>query len=735
MFYHYLKITWRSLNRHKLFSLINIFGLASGMTVCMLAMMKIKEAYDYDNFHPNAASSYRIVTNLSRKNGEHFLCASSPLPLAGYLKQGYAAIDKSTAVYFSFTNLTGNAKSLPLKAAYVDADFYRLFGFTLLTGAPAVKPQSVVLTKETAERFFGKNNPVGQVVTIGDSARFTVSGVLATPSAPSHLEFDVLAAVAALPMLQPSGTWLDWSNEAAAYTYVQVKPGVTKENLHKILQNASLQASKAIPPSANKRLVFDMQALQDISPGTRAMYNITAEPIMPNIIAFAAIGFAMLLLAFFNYINLTLARSLDRAREVGVRKVTGALRQHLVVQFLSESVVVAVLAFGLAYLQLRLVSSLPTVDRLIGHIHQDIRLWIYFVLFTLFTGVVAGWIPASVLSGFQPVRVLKGKFDARLFGGAGLRKTLTVVQFAASLVAIVMLLVFYRQSVYMATADYGFKREHIINITLPANGYDRAAVAVAAIPGVERISATSGLFGFSGGDTRFVKSSPAGDSLAAAYFAVTPSFIPVMGLQLVAGNPLAAIRPNNSIQHVLVNEAACKQLRFANPADAVGKSIWINDSTICTIDGVVKDFHYASFLRSIQPLILANNPAGLKTLNLQISRGAEQQIVASLRTTWKQLYPLQPFDGDWFDKALYDQHLHKDDLVFMGLLTAMALSIACFGLLGIVMYTTKNRSKRSEHPQDYGCGDRAGDRRDVQRVCTPVAAGCLHRFARRLYSR
>src|SRR4051812_4836512 len=178
MIQHYTKIAWRNLTKHKLVSFINVFGLASGMMVCMLAMMKIKEAYDFDNFHPNAERSYRIITNLNRKNGEHLLCASSPLPLAGFLKNNYNTVNKSTAVYFSSAALTGNNKKLPAKAAYVDADFYSIFGFKLSSGVPASKPQTVVLTKSTAERFFGKKNPIGQVVTLDDSINFIVSGIL-----------------------------------------------------------------------------------------------------------------------------------------------------------------------------------------------------------------------------------------------------------------------------------------------------------------------------------------------------------------------------------------------------------------------------------------------------------------------------------------------------------------------------------------------------------------------------
>jgi putative ABC transport system permease protein len=692
MLKNYLKIAWRNLTKHKLFSFINIFGLASGMTVCMLAMIKVKDAYDYDTFHPNSEKSYRIITNLNRKNGEHFLCASSPLPLAGYLKNNYNAVDKSTSVFFSQHEVTIDDKKLSAKEAFVDADFYNIFGFTLKSGSPATKPQTAVVTAETAARFFGKQNPIGHTITIGKSVGFIVTGVLSKPAGPSHLSFDLLASTSSIPLLYQDRANQEWSDEAAAYTYIQLKPTASKTMLQNILKNVSKQVNTIIVPSG-ENFEFDIQALDKISPGTIPLYNVTGEPILPNLVIFGLIGFSMLLLAFFNYVNLTLARSLDRAREVGIRKVAGALKRDLIIQFLSESVLVAIFAFCLAYVQLRLISSLPTVNRIIGDAAQDTTLWLYFVLFTILTGLFAGWIPAKVLSSFQPVRVLKGKFNTKLFGGVGLRKTLTVIQFATSLVAIVTLVIFYRQSIYMATADYGFKRQGILNIELPANTYEKTATAFSALSGVEDVSATSDLPGFSGGDGKFIKPGKVGDSLRAAYFAVTPSFIKNMGIELIAGENLPNATSETGTDLVLINEQAVNSLKFKTPFEAVGKRIWLNDSTSYTVAGVVKDFHYASFKRPINPMLLVSRPNEFRTMCLKVAKGAEGTIIPNLEKAWKKLYPNQPFKADWFDKQLYDQHLHKDDLVFIGLLTFMALSIACLGLLGMVIYTTKNREK------------------------------------------
>ncbi len=693
MLKNYFKIAWRNLFKHKLFSFINIFGLASGMTVCMLVLINIKGAYDYDTFHPDSDRSYRITTNLMRKNGEHLLCASSPLALGEYLKSNYNTIDKCTRVHLSSSEVTGNNKKLYMHEAFVDGDFYKIFGFRLISGSPATAPHTVVLTSETAERFFGKENPVGKTIAIGDSNDFTITGILGKPPYPSHLRFDLLASLSTLPMLREGKFLNDWNNESAAYTYVQLKPGVSITTLDKILNDVTKQTNKFFLTATDKKYEFSLQPLDDISPGTKPMYNITDEPIFPNLVAFAFIGLAMLLLAFFNYVNLTLARSLDRAREVGVRKVAGALKHHLVLQFLSESVLIALFAFGLALLQLRLISGLQIVQNLIGKVLLDKTVWLSFIVFTILTGLLAGWIPAKVLSSFQPVEVLKGKLNTQLFGGVGLRKTLTVIQFAVSLIALITLLIFYKQSNYMATADYGFERERILNIRLPEHSYQRVATAFSLTPGIEQVSGTSELFGFFGGDHRFIKREKVSDSLAAAYFSVTPAFINNMGMKLLAGENLPVTNSERGTHFVVINEEAVRKLQFKNPFEATGKYVWLNDSTYYIVAGVVKDFHYASFSRSIQPLLLAYKPDEFKILNLKVAKGAERFIIPRLEKTWKKLYPHQPFEAEWFDKELYQRHLHKDDLLFMGLLTSMSLSIACLGMLGMVIYTTQNRAK------------------------------------------
>jgi putative ABC transport system permease protein len=316
-----------------------------------------------------------------------------------------------------------------------------------------------VLTGETAKALFWKCKPYRADYNSWESGRFYSDRDSGKGLHPSHIRFDLLAA---MPLSSDKASVKNWSDEAAAYTYVQLKAGVSKAGLQNILVNATGTANNSLRSSSDKTFAFEAQPLAAISPAMRPMYNILEEPAFPNLLAFALIGFFMLLLAFFNYVNLTLARSLDRAKEVGIRKVSGAVRQQLMMQFLSESLLIAFFRIRAGAGAIIFHQHAADCSKSYGYCLSGCKALDIFILFTLVTGLLAGWIPARVLSSFKPVQVLKGKFNAQLFGGVGLRKTLTVIQFSASLIALITLLVFYQQSLYMAKADYGFNRERML---------------------------------------------------------------------------------------------------------------------------------------------------------------------------------------------------------------------------------------------------------------------------------
>lgn len=697
MLRNYLKTALRNLWKHKLFSFINVFGLASGMLVCLLAMISIKGAFDYDSFHPHPDRTYRILTDVTATTNDEQGFATTPLPLGEELKHNYPFVEEATRVIRNYGEVTANRKQLPVVFSVVDPGFFRIFGFRLAAGQPAIAPQTVVLTHQTANRFFGTANPVGKVMEHPDFGALTITGVFAENPIKSHLHFDMVVSMATRsgPVGQRSLT--DWKQYTQGYTYVLLKRGIPVETLNQALVSLADRVTKGVRFTQEKGYTFRSQALTTLSPSREDLRNATYEPPIGKLETELAVGLLTLLLAAFNYINLTLARSLSRAREVGIRKVAGAVRWQLMGQFMAESVILSVLGLGLAYVMLQVIKPMPFVQEwLIGGVQweQNGTVWLVFILFSVATGLLAGLLPARVLSAFQPAQVLRSQTGLRVFRGLTLRKSLIVAQFSISLLAMISLLTMAQQQRYMATADYGFDREGVL--TIPLNGLppSRLSAQISELAGVEQVAATSALFGGHGDGYQLIRRQrTGGDSSAAHVFAADANLVPATGLTLLAGQNLPPSVADSASRLVLVNEEAVRAFRLGEPGAAVGQTLWLNDSTEVRIAGVLKDFKFTTLVWKISPLILRYQPNQFRFLTVKVAGGNPQVIRDDIARIWQRLNPYEPFAGLWYDDFLDNRHSHTDDLNFMALLLSLALSIACLGLLGMVTYTTALRTK------------------------------------------
>ncbi|HEX9955906.1 MAG TPA: FtsX-like permease family protein, partial [Fibrella sp.] len=382
------------------------------------------------------------------------------------------------------------------------------------------------------------------------------------------------------------------------------------------------------------------------------------------------------------------------AREVGIRKVSGAVRWQIVGQFMAESVVLSLLALGLACGMLEFVKPMTFVQQwLVGGVKWDWTIWTVFIVFSITAGLLAGIFPARVLSGFEPAQVLRSQTGLRIIRGLSLRKSLIVAQFTISLVAMIALLTLIRQMDYMATGDYGFRRERILNLPINDVSAQRLINEVNRLAGVERVSATSALFG-SHGDWQSIKRTRSGQDSAQAFtWSVNQQFLPNMGLTLLAGQNLPVTTADTSGRRVVLNEEAIKAFRLGTPREAIGQSLWLSDGTEVSVAGVVKNFRFTTFALSVKPLLLRSKPEQYRYVNISVAAGAEETVLADVQRIWKQLSPYEPFSGQWYDDFLQERHSHSSDTDFMGLLIGLAFSIACLGLLGMVTYTTQTRVK------------------------------------------
>lgn len=701
MIRNYFKIATRTLMKNKLFSVINIFGLALSMSVCLLVLLRIKDQVGYDKFHPHPNRTYRVITELTNKEGNKFRFATSPLPFLNKLTHEYNFVESAVRLYLPGNHeVSLEKKNLRVSKVFADSSFFAVFGFALQEGSHHTAlqfPNSVVLSNETAKRFFGDKDPMGQLLVFKDWGNFQVTGIMNVPRGKSHIEYDVLLSMSSVPELEKSGKLnplLDkWDNVNNSYTYLTTRKGITKKQVNLAVEKISGELMKQSNVTGKEKLAFEAQPLNKIILGEELISSIGRTGSRGKVIAEIVIAFIILLSACFNYTNLSIARSLNRGKEVGIRKVSGASRIHIFLQFMIESLLVSLLSLGLAYVLLQLIIDYaPFGPEMIPEgFSFDRSLFGWFLIFTFFAGLLAGGLPAWALSSFKPVQVLKNLRSVKLFGGNIFRKGLIVTQFSLSLVIIIFTQLFSRQFAYMRNTDPGFNQDNMLSLSLQGEDYKLLAAEIGRLSQVEMVSASSDNLGRSASGIALVKNAPGDQSMQMPYYDVDENFIATMQLQLTAGNNFTGNNSNYE-QFVLINENARHTLKFKSDAEAINKTVWIDDSTQVQIAGVVKDFYFRGTDAPIIPLIFRNREKKFNILNIK-TKNSSKEVAAAIAATWKKFNPEQTPQYEWL-KEKYDGRLGGGSTFSMlGFLALIALTLACLGLLGIVTYTIETRRK------------------------------------------
>lgn len=698
MLYNYFKIAVRNLWKHKLFSLINVAGLGLAMAFCFMQLIQVQGSFEKDSFHPFPDRTFRILTDATDKNGKVYHLAPTPMPLGAKLQQEQSSVEKSVRVIRGrfYSNLSNGIKSLKVDGMYADPAYFDVFGFKLEKGKPATEPRTVVLTHETAERFFGNASALGKTLIHPEMGTFTVSGVFEPlHSFQTHLKSDMIISMSTFQQLNPdtdANNWLDYNT----YTFVLLTKGSKPDALAKELRAMGKDNEKYASFKDIKSHTFRLQRLQDISPDfDNLLNNPHVEPVWKIGIGLL-IPLVIILLAGFNYVNLTLTRSLSRAREVGVRKVAGARRGQLIVQFLTETIIISILALGLGYVGLLFMKSYIHLGWLAWEVQDTRILWVLFISFTLVSGFLAGIIPARILSSYQPVQILKGEQVTMAVGKMGFRKVLTIIQFVVALVFMTGIGIMNSQFEYMATDNQNFNRKNILNIPLPADSDFRLLKnELSAQAGVERIGLTHAPFNESAGKAKIqrITSGQKQQNEQESYiYSVDADFIENMKLTFVAGQNMPAT-PDTSVHFSVLNQKAVRSMGWNNPKDIVGQTIMLNGTPVI-VSGVVKDFCIMRYELPVSPLILAFDPREIKVLSLQIAEGTDhEQLTSSLEKIWKKHHPHESFVFSWYEQQLYDDYVEGGDRRLTSIMVIVVFVIAGLGLLGMVSYTTEKRTK------------------------------------------
>ncbi len=708
MIKNYFKVAWVNLVRNKSVSFINIFGLALGMSLCLLIITILKDQFSFDKFHPDADRVYRINTEAVRKNGSTEDYASSPYALAIYLKQNISSIENVVPLANTLNgDAVANGKQLAVSGLMTNREFLKVFGFSMLNGDKNTalnEPNTIVLTEKTAAKFFGKQNPVGQVISFKGLADFKITGVLKTPPGKTHLEFDALGSASTIPSLEKEGKILlktdDWKNYYMNYTYVKLSGDKQKKQLENELARVSTeQYKKAELESRDKGYRFYLQPLTKIVPGPMLSNSMGRALPMPLLWFLVVFSIIIIISAGFNYNSISLARALSRAKEIGIRKATGAMRKQLILQFLTEAVLTALISLGVAIVFYEFIlkpgfQSLTIMQEMDISLNDSVGLFALFFLFSIVVGLLSGIFPALYLSAINPVKALKDTVGKAMVPKLGFRKVLLVIQFSVALIFVITLINLYRQTNFVINADYGFQKENIINIDLQGNDYAKVKHAIENYSGVMKVSGVSHIMGTWRDRSVDVRVHPGDDKISVRDYSIDANYLSNLQLKPIAGKDFSADLPADRELYAIVNENFLQKFHLGSPDESIGKTIIVADSTQLTISGVLKDFHFKPFTYNLEPLLLRYSPADIAFLNVLVNNNDREKAIAQLETTWKSIDNKHAFSYRFFVDDIRNTYAQFTDVEKMiRVISLMAVVIACLGLLGLVIFTIRRQVK------------------------------------------
>jgi putative ABC transport system permease protein len=696
----YVIIAFRNLMRNRLFSLINIAGLALAMSVGLVFILNIKRQFDFDQYHPFPERTYRVITDKIYAQGtDHF--ATSPTLLAQEL-QAYSFVETVTRLYHSgYAAATGNGKELPLSFMHADPSFLEVFKFELQQNQPMAlgEPNAIILSEQKAKAFWGDQNAIGKILTLPGKGDFKVADVIKANKKATHFHFDALLSSVSLRDSSFKSTVSDWA-DLDGYTYVLLKSKADQDELNRALERVATGASKQLRSKRGEKsqgYQFIAQNLLHINPSSNAMMidEMNRGLDWGGIAIVSGLVLLLTLMVAFNYTGLSLARSLSRAREVGIRKINGAKRHQIFMQFLTESVVLTLISMVLSCLILPFLDHIPLLAEIIKKLDADASSVVWVLGFALIVSLAAGGLPAWLLSSFDPMVVLQKLNNYRLPGGIGIRKVLITIQFTIAIIFISFLVISKKQIEFERDFNYGFSGENLIYLYAENNDIETLKDQFLQLASVKEVAATSALplMQSSSGSCFISADNKGSDSLNVEYYAADHGFIPAMGIQLVAGTNFPTHLSANGESVVILNEKAIQQLNFKNASEAVGQFVSL-DSSHVQIIGVYKDFINWNLKFGSMPFALRYRPGRFNQLIVKIAPQNQAGSVAALKSVWDKVKPLKPFKYEFYEtfiKAKYDDKMRQ--FLLFDFLTALILSISCLGLVGMVAYAIELRVK------------------------------------------
>ncbi len=691
MFKNYFKTTFRNLKRHKGYSFINITGLALGMACTILILLWVQDELSYDRFNKNRDRIYRVV-KYSDYGGNQLHVALTPGPLARAMKEELPEVMKATS--FDFAGGTARYEDRlfsDVKVASVEPDFFEIFSYPLIKGNPETAlsdKNSIIVTKRLAERIFGSEDPMGKVLNFNKTYDYQVTGIMENIPHNSHLQFE---CVIPFKKLEEFGRSVNNWKPNAFYTYIMLKKGVLEKEFNEKILNFKREHY----PDCRDFLY--LQPLTKIHLYSDLGYDISGHGDIKYVIIFSLVAGFVLLIACINFMNLTTAHSGNRAKEVGLRKVVGATRKELISQFYSESIFMSFLALIVALLLASLL--LPSFNELSGKLlhlntHGNASILCGLLLITLITGLFSGSYPALLLSSFQPVKVLKGTLKAGAKSSL-FRRTLVVTQFTLSVFLIISTLLVSSQLRYIRTMKLGFEKQHLIYANIPFEYETKYESLKNELLKNEEITHVTRMRNFPTSDhvNSYSDLSWEGKDPEYKYLFcihdVGYDFFKTFGMTMADGRSFSTEFPTDEGAYVL-NEKAVEVMGIQNP---VGK-MFAQGYNRGPIIGVVRNFHFKSLKKQIEPLVFRLPLNHARFVFIKISSPDVVHTMNNIERIWKNFVPDYPVDFRFLDDD-YDRLYRSESRTgtLFGYFTFLAVFIAGLGLFGLASFMAQKRTK------------------------------------------
>lgn len=720
----YIKTSKRNLLRNKMFSFINVIGLAISMSVGLLLIAFLLDLQSYDRFNKNGKRIYRITNVMTENHEQRGKFATTSIKTGKLIRQKVTGIEEVAIIRNDFSqDAKVGDNILPVKGMWADPSVFRIFTFPMLEGNPetALKnPYSIVLTQTTARKLFGSEEVLGKVIRF-DTQDYQVTGVMKDIPFFSHINFEALVSLSTAEQLNKNNkNFEQWTSMSSNYVYLLLPENADRASIQAQLNAIAREENLA---EENTKIQLELLPLYNIVVGENFRASEggpgSVGPHMSPGVLWILGGLALIVIlsACFNYTNLSIARAMRRFKEVGIRKAIGANKSQVWVQFLVESIMISLAALILSFflfllLRPQLINLAPEMQRTVK-LGLTLPMVTAFIVFSVTVGIIAGFLPALFFSKVSAISALRNVSSVKGFKHLTFRRALVVVQYTLTLIFITTTAVGYVQYKDILAFDLGFNTENVLNINMQGNKPDALIKELSEMPEVKALSRSLIITSVGNAWGGFVKYKDSRDSALVMTNNVDENYLPLHEYKLIAGGNFMA-RPTTpeAVREVIVNEQFLKRFKISNknPGEAIGKEITFSSFSIpnrkMTIVGVIKDFHYGKVDNLIEPVaFMFWTPGDRAVINAKIQSADIQATMAKIESIWKKIDRVHPFESRFYNQEIEEAYSEFSTIIkIIGFLSFLAISISSMGLFGMVAFTTETRLKEISIRKVMGAG-------------------------------